>query len=262
MSLQSLNKPVRDLGSNISIITACFNSAETLEQALQSVAAQTSVVEHIVVDGASTDATGEIIKRYRARLGGSVSQRDAGVYDALNKGIQISTAGIIGILHSDDLYANQDVVEQVLEAFADSDIDAIYGDLDYVHRSNSSRVVRHWNAGEYAPGKLYHGWMPPHPTFFVRRECYEKYGLYRLDLGTAADYELMLRFLLVHNIRVKYIPRVLVKMRVGGASNASIKARVIANRMDRKAWQVNGLKPHPWTLLAKPLRKVGQWWIR
>lgn len=104
--------------------------------------------------------------------------------------------------------------------------------------------------------------MPPHPTFFVRRECFEKHGLYRLDMGTAADYELMLRFMLVGGIRVKYIPRVLVKMRVGGASNASLRARWRANRMDHKAWEVNGLKPFPWTLVAKPLRKVGQWWVR
>ncbi len=225
-------------------------------------AAQTRAVKHILIDGGSADQTLSIADSRRLHFHKIRSEADQGIYDAINKGIRLASGAAVGLLHADDVLADHRVIEDVQEAFSDPEVGAVYGDLDYVHRSNSSRVVRHWNAGEYAPGKLYHGWMPPHPTFFVRRECYEKYGLYRLDLGTAADYELMLRFLLVHNIRVKYIPRVLVKMRVGGASNASIKARVNANRMDRKAWQVNGLKPYPWTLLAKPLRKVGQWWVR
>ena len=129
-------------------------------------------------------------------------------------------------------------------------------------RADPARIVRRWKAGDYSPRQFYQGWMPPHPTFFVRRRCFEQFGGYRLDLGTAADYELMLRFLLVHGLRAQYIPRVLVKMRVGGASNVSLLARLRANRMDRKAWDVNGLRPRPWTLLAKPARKMGQWWVR
>ena len=124
------------------------------------------------------------------------------------------------------------------------------------------RIVRYWKSGDYNPQKFYHGWMPPHPTFFVRRAIYEKYGLFNLELSSAADYELMLRFLLKHKITTTYIPEVLVKMRTGGMSNASLKNRFRANRMDRKAWEVNGLKPYPWTLWMKPLRKVGQFFSK
>jgi glycosyltransferase len=141
-------------------------------------------------------------------------------------------------------------------------VDACYGDLCYVDRADPSRVVRYWRAGEFGPRRFANGWMPPHPTFFVRRSMYEQHGLYREDLGTAADYEMMLRLLVKHRVRVAYIPRVLVHMRSGGASNASLAARLRANRMDRAAWRVNGLRPYPWTTLAKPLRKVGQWWSR
>jgi glycosyltransferase len=129
-------------------------------------------------------------------------------------------------------------------------------------RGDSFKIVRYWQSGPYNPKKFYHGWMPPHPTFFVRRSVYEKYGLFNIDLGTAADYELMLRFLLKHRTRCTYIPEVLVCMRVGGASNRSLAARLKANRMDRKAWEVNGLRPYPWTIAMKPLRKIPQWWCR
>ena len=155
-----------------------------------------------------------------------------------------------------------DVLQQVSEAFENPSVDACYGDLCYVDDRQPSKIVRYWRAGEYSPGRFRHGWMPPHPTFFVRRETYEKLGLYRTDLGTAADYELMLRFLLRRRINVQYLPQVLVHMRAGGASNASWKARLAANRMDRKAWQLNGLRPRPWTFIAKPARKIGQWWNR
>ena len=133
------------------------------------------------------------------------------------------------------------------------------GDLVYVDANDTDRVVRYWRLGDFALHKFYWGWMPPHPTFFVRREVYEKYGLFNDDLGSAADYELMLRFLLKSRISAAYIPEMLVKMRVGGASNASLTKRIKANKMDRRAWEINGLKPYPWTLWMKPLRKVGQY---
>lgn len=244
------------------MITVSLNSAKTLPDTLNSVQAQTTPVEHVLVDGGSTDGSRDILERYSTPGKRTVFEPDRGLYDALNKGIQHATGKIVGALHADDFFADRHVVRDVISAFSDPLIDGVYGDLAYVDRNHKDRIVRLWQAGDYSPKKLYAGWMPPHPTFFVRRECYEKYGLYRLDLGTAADYEFMLRFLLVHGIRLKYIPRVLVKMRVGGASNASLRARLRAHRMDRKAWKVNGLRPYPWTLLAKPLRKVGQWWVR
>ena len=247
---------------DLALITPSLNSAATLEDCIRSVASQSRPVVHLLIDGGSTDGTLDIASRNGGHFQQVISAADQGIYDALNKGIGLAQSEIIGTLHADDLLADERVIESVLDAFSDPDIDAVFGDLDYVDRADPSRIVRHWRAGPYAPRQFYQGWMPPHPTFFVRRRCFEQFGRYRLDLGTAADYELMLRFLLVHAIRVRYIPRVLVKMRVGGASNASLLARMRANRMDRKAWAVNGLRPRPWTLLAKPVRKMGQWWVR
>jgi len=244
---------------DVTVITASLNSSRTIAATIQSVCEQTCAPRHIFVDGGSVDSTLELIQQHQRPGSRLIAGKDDGIYDALNKGILEAGDGVIGILHADDMFADEHVIDKVREAFDDPQIDAIYGDLDYVDRADTGKVIRRWRAGEFQSRSFYHGWMPPHPSFFVRRECYEKYGLYRLDLGTAADYELMLRFLLVHNVRVKYIPRVLVKMRAGGASNASFGARLKANRMDRKAWQVNGLQPYPWTLLAKPLRKLSQW---
>lgn len=225
-------------------------------------ASQSHPVAHLLIDGGSIDGTLDIAARHSGHFQQVTSASDQGIYDALNKGIALAQSEIIGTLHADDLLADDQVIESVLDAFNDPDIDAVYGDLDYVDRADPTRTVRRWKAGAYAPRQFYHGWMPPHPTFFVRRRFFAQFGRYRLDLGTAADYELMLRFLLVHGVRAHYIPRVLVKMRLGGASNVSMAARLRANRMDHKAWNVNGLSPRPWTLLAKPVRKIGQWWVR
>lgn len=145
-----------------------------------------------------------------------------------------------------------------MDVFEKQNVESCYGDLLYVHKNDTDRVIRYWRASEYHHGKFKNGWMPPHPTFFVKREIYEKYGLFNLNLGSAADYELMLRFLLKYKITTVYIPQVLIKMRTGGISNASLKNRIRANRMDRLAWKVNGLKPYPWTLWLKPLRKATQ----
>lgn len=244
------------------VITASLNAGNTILDCLDSVKSQTVKVGHIVLDGGSTDSTIELIEPYRRELESISVGADKGLYDALNKGISLIQDGIVGILHADDMFTNDTVVEKVLAEFSDSKVDAVYGDLDFVNLDDTNKLVRRWKAGGYTERSFYNGWMPPHPTFFVRRSCFERFGNYRLDLGTAADYELMLRFLLRHGIRTKYIPEVLVKMRVGGASNASFKNRIMANRMDRKAWEVNNLKPKPWTLIAKPLRKAGQWWVR
>jgi glycosyltransferase len=269
------------LNPPITIITAVYNGSSTIADCLVSVSSQTVPVEHLIIDGASTDTTLDIVRAIspHARI---VSEPDRGIYDAMNKGLRPATGEIIGILNSDDVYADDMVLEQVAHAFEDAVVDACYGDLVYVkemgtgHRAQDERenrspstahqspfaVVRYWKSGPFAPQSFYWGWMPPHPTFFVRRSVYEKYGLFNLDLGSAADYELMLRFLLKHRINVRYIPEVLVQMRVGGASNVSVAARINANRMDRKAWEINGLKPYPWTFICKPLRKLPQWWQR
>lgn len=179
----------------------------------------------------------------------------------------MATGDVIGILHADDFYADEKVLARVAEVFEDPSVDACYGDLLYVQdkhddSNNNFEVVRYWRSGYFNPRKFYWGWMPPHPTFFVRKSVYEKYGLFNLELGTAADYELMLRFLLKHRINCRYISEILVNMRVGGVSNASVSNRLKANRMDRRAWEVNGLKPCPWTIPFKPIRKIPQYFLK
>lgn len=217
-------------------------------------------VEHIVIDGGSSNDTLDIIESYRKRLSHVLSEPDQGIYDAMNKGIKMASSDIVGILNADDYYPSNHVLSRVKAVFENPNIQACYGDLAYVDINNTDRIVRYWRAGDYDPKKFYWGWMPPHPTFFVRGSVYEKYGFFNLDLGSAADYEIMLRFLLKHEINVEYVPMVMVHMRTGGVSNMSVSNRLTANLMDRKAWEINELKPYPWTLYAKPLRKLEQWW--
>lgn len=264
----------------ISIITATFNASATLADNLDCIRNQTTAVEHLLIDGGSTDGTLDIIKEYCSCLTSHTShltryqsEPDNGIYDAMNKGINLAQGDIIGILNADDFYTGNDVLEKVERVFDDPSVGVCYGDLTYVREmrevggetregSPAFDIVRYWKSGSIHPNKFYWGWMPPHPTFFVRRSVYEKHGLFNLDLGSAADYEIMLRFLLKHQVKTVYIPEVLVNMRVGGVSNASVGNRLKANRNDRKAWEVNELKPRPWTLAMKPVRKLPQWFLR
>lgn len=246
----------------LSLITVVFNAVETIKDCLESVCCQNLPVEHIIVDGGSTDGTLEIIGEYRSRLTKVVSEQDDGIYDGMNKGLRLATGDIIGLLNGDDVYAGPDILTKVANVFNEEHVDSCYGDLVYVHPHNTEKVIRYWRSGSYGVRQFYWGWMPPHPTFFVRRSVYEKYGFFDPDLGSAADYELMLRLLVKHKITATYIPEVMVKMRAGGMSNISLKNRLLANRNDRLAWKVNGLKPYPWTLFLKPLRKVNQYVCR
>ncbi|MGD9731530.1 MAG: glycosyltransferase family 2 protein [Desulfamplus sp.] len=243
-----------------SIITATFNSASTIRDCLDSVKNQQANVEHIIIDGGSNDNVLDIVDSY-PHVAKVVSEPDHGIYDAMNKGISFASGEIIGILNSDDYYADSEVLAKVVEVFSNKEVDSCYGDLVYVDSVKTSKIIRKWKSGVYKERSFYWGWMPPHPTFFVRRSVYQKYGLFNLDLGSAADYELMLRFLLKNKITTSYIPSILVKMRAGGVSNASLTNRLNANNMDRKAWEVNGLNPYPWTTYVKPLRKIGQFFV-
>jgi glycosyltransferase len=245
---------------SITIITATFNSASTLRSCLDSVSAQHASVEHLIIDGGSKDKTISIANTY-SHISKLISEPDKGVYDAMNKGIALATGDIIGILNSDDFYASSDVLSWVAKTFKDPSIDCCYGDLLYVDATDTARITRSWKSGEFNHRNFYWGWMPPHPTFFVRREVYEKYGMFSLNLGSAADYELMLRFLLKHKISAAYIPKVLVKMRSGGVSNVSWLNRLKANRMDRYAWTENDLRPYMLTTYLKPLSKIKQFHI-
>ena len=257
------------INSFISIITATYNASSTIADCLASVNAQTVPVEHLIVDGASTDNTLDIVREITP-LTHILSEPDKGIYDAMNKGIRLATGDVIGILNADDFYSSPDVLAKVAEVFTDPEVEACYGDLLYVTgkagaekggrgETNNFKTVRYWRSGSYTPEKFYWGWMVPHPTFFVRRSVYKRFGTFKLDLGSAADYEIMVRFLVKHRIKTAYIPEVLVKMRTGGVSNATVKNRIQANIMDRKAWEVNDLKPYPWTILLKPIRKIPQW---
>lgn len=242
-----------------SIITITYNSAETLEDTLRSVTEQNYPdIEYIVVDGGSTDGTLDIIHNYRDKIHRFVSEKDNGLYDALNKGIRMATGDVIGLLHSDDFYLDNNVIGDYAALFAKQSPDAAYSDLYYVDKDNTEKIVRKWKSGAYRSGSFVNGWMPPHPTFFVKREVYERYGSFDPEFQTSADYELMLRLIHRHQIRLAYLPRYTVKMRMGGKSNKSVQNRIAANLEDRKAWEVNGLQPRFYTLYMKPLRKLTQ----
>lgn len=247
----------------ISVITVVYNRAATIGSAIESVIKQRDVdVEFIVVDGNSTDGTDQVVSGYRDQIQQYIREPDDGIYDALNKGIKAATGDAIGFIHADDFIAEESTLNHVAQALEAPDVDGVYGDLMYVSEDDTDRITRYWQAGEYAPGKFRFGWMPPHPTVYLKRACYEQFGNFNLEMKTAADYELMLRMMMKHKIRMKYLPEVMVKMRSGGASNASLKNRLNANRDDQLAWSMNGLKA-PWGLrFMKPLRKVGQFFKR
>lgn len=243
----------------ISIITITYNSAATIEQTINSVLNQDyKDIEYIIVDGGSTDNTLQVIEKYKTRISKFISEKDNGLYDALNKGLAIATGDIIGILHSDDFYIDNSILGKYASTFIKNNSDAVYSDLFYVNKDDTNKVIRKWKSGNYKPSSFLHGWMPPHPTFFVKRSVYEKYGKFNLDFKHSADYELMLRFIHKHKIKLNYLHEFTIKMRIGGQSNASVQNRVNANLEDRKAWKINGLKPHSYTLYLKPLRKILQ----
>ncbi|MDH3975279.1 MAG: glycosyltransferase [Deltaproteobacteria bacterium] len=243
----------------ISIVTPTLNASKTIKKCIKSINSQDYPhTEHVIIDGNSKDGTLEIINRYPSNNRIVLSESDHGIYDAMNRGILMASGEIIGILNADDFYPDNNIISRVVNAFEENETDSCYGDLIYVDPINTTQFIRYWKSSPYNDKLFYKGWMPPHPTFFVKKRAYENYGLYRLDLGTAADYELMLRFLLKFSISTHYIPHVLVKMRTGGKSNLSIKNRIMANINDRKAWKINGLKPKPWTLFLKPLSKMSQ----
>jgi glycosyltransferase involved in cell wall biosynthesis len=243
----------------ISIITVCYNSEKTIADCIHSIVEQTYPdIEYIIIDGKSSDNTLNIIHLFKNKISKIISEKDNGIYDAMNKGLSIATGDIVGILNSDDVYADNYVVEEVVNVFKNKNTDSVYGDLVYVSANDINKVTRKWRSAAYKDGMFLEGWMPPHPTFFVKREMYTKYGQFDTSMKSAADYELMLRFLHRYKISTAYLPKVFVKMRAGGVSNASLLNRIKANIEDRKAWRINGLQPKWYTLYRKPLSKVFQ----
>ena len=242
----------------ISIITVSFNSASTIEDTLKSVISQDyKNIEYIVIDGGSTDGTLDILNQYKKNITTIISGPDKGIYDAMNKGVELSTGDVVGILNSDDIYKNNKVLSLIIDTFT-SDIDAVYGDIEYVDRLNLNKRLRLWKAGMFKSNSFKWGWMPPHPGFFIKKYKYNEFGTYQLGLGSSADYELMLRMIVKHGIKLKYVPEIITKMRMGGVSNKSVYNRLQANKNDRLAWKINDLNPFWFTIWLKPIRKISQ----
>jgi glycosyltransferase involved in cell wall biosynthesis len=245
----------------ITIVTAVFNRERTVADAIDSVRTQTyEHVEHVVVDGASTDGTLSSIEALRSPSMRVVSEPDDGIYDAVNKGMALATGDVLGLVHSDDLLADEAVLADVAAAFDDPAVDAVYGDLEYVSGENPDRVVRYWRAGEFSMGRLRYGWMPPHPTLFVRRRVIERHGVYDTRYRIAADYDAVLRWFAA-GIEVRYVPRVLVRMRLGGESNASLRKVLRKSSEDYRALRSSGVGGAG-TLLLKNAVKLPQFLLR
>jgi glycosyltransferase involved in cell wall biosynthesis len=247
-----------------SIITVCYNSASTIADTLRSIAEQTYPhIQHIIVDGASTDDTLRVIQSHSKRVAHLISEPDRGIYDAMNKGIGVASGDIIGFLNADDFYAEPDAVAAVASMFDDPGVDACYGDLQYVRPDDLNVVVRHWRSSPFRPGLFLQGWVPPHPTFFVRRRAYVDWGRFDLQFRIAADIELMMRFLEVHGTRARYLPKVLVKMRMGGTTNKSWRNVLQQNREIWHALKMHGLQPSlPNFVMGKLLSRSRQYLFR
>jgi glycosyltransferase len=242
----------------ISLITSVYNNQETIAEAIGSVLSQTYPnIEYIIIDGGSTDGTVNIVRSYQDQLAAFVSEPDRGIYDGLNKGIRLATGDVIGFLHSDDLYQDNKVIAKVAQAFTDNPVDSVYGDLTYIDKNDPTKIIRYWQSGLFSLKKLRYGWMPPHPTFFVKRDIYERYGTFDTSFKIAADYDLILRFLGKNRISTYYIPSVLIKMRVGGESNKNWKNILRKSTEDLQAMKNNGIGS-VLSLLIKNLSKLQQ----
>ncbi len=243
----------------VSVITVCFNAAAEIDESIRSVIAQDhGDIEHIVVDGGSTDGTQERVRRYAECIAHFVSEPDHGVYDAMNKGLRRATGEVVAFVNAGDMLATRNTVSYMVRAFAEHDADVIYGDALMVDPADITKVKRFWKGGEYRRGNFRKGWMPPHLGTYIRRSAYERYGLFNMQLKVSADYELMFRFLYKHRLKAQYVPKVLVRFRLGGVSNRSLGHIWRANVEVYRAWRMNGERVSPLIILRKPLAKLGQ----
>jgi len=242
----------------VSIITATYNSEKTIKDTILSLESQSyDNIEHIIIDGGSRDKTLDIIKKYSTKVSLIVSEPDKGIYDALNKGILKSSGDVVGFLHSDDLLAYPEAISDLVETFNNNECDAVYADLEYVSQDDITKVIRKWKSGEYTIGKVKYGWMPPHPTYFMKRDRYRDWSVFNLDYKISADYDSLLRYLWCNKAKLAYLPKTITKMRVGGASNRSLKNIILKSMEDVKIIKLNGLF-WPVTLLFKNLSKLPQ----
>ena len=244
----------------VSIITVAFNSAATIAHCMQSVLDQSySNIEYIVVDGLSKDNTLNIIREFEPLFAGKmrwISENDNGIYDAMNKGLHMATGDVVGILNSDDFFTDNDVIEKVAQAFTDDKIDAVYGDVHFVRETNLSRCVRYYSSAGFRPWWLRFGIMPAHPSFYARKEVFQKAGLYKTDYKIGGDFEMMVRLFKRFDIKTKYLPMVFVTMRMGGASTKNVGSRLTLLREDTRACRENGVYTHPLLICLKYFYKV------
>ena len=250
----------------ISIITATSNSINTIENCMQSVLGQSyKNMECIIIDGVSDDGTLALV-RPLCELHGNIkyiSEPDTGIYDALNKGIVQATGDVIGFLHSDDFLASMDILAKIAIIFQDEKVDGVHGDLHYVHKEDTSKVIRYWKGEAFRPELLKKGWMPPHPTLFLKKEVYEKHGLFNLNYKIAADYEFILRIFSDPSLKFSYLPEVFTKMRMGGASNRGLKNIKLKSKEDLRILRANGFKNPLRVFIYKNFSKLGQFfWVK
>ena len=245
----------------VSLITVTCNSAVYLEDCIQSVLRQQyNNIEYIIIDGGSTDGTIEIIKKYEQHIANWISEKDGGMFDAINKGIALATGDIVGTINSDDIYASGDVISSIVECFYNYKSDAVYGDLVYVLKWDVTAMTRYWKGFAYKRFRFAYGWMPAHPTFYIRRKVLLEGGGYITHYFSSADYELMARYLYRYRISATYLPKLFIKMRVGGQSNLTLKGRLRANRRDYLAMKINSI-PFPFLVsVLKPVIKMHQYY--
>lgn len=240
----------------ISIITVVYNNAHVIKSAIDSVLSQTYLnIEYIIVDGKSTDGTIDIINSYGDKIAKFISEPDNGIYDAMNKGLKLATGDVVGILNSDDMYMSQDVIKQVVNVFETNQVQSMFADLVYVRPENLEKAVRYYDSSYFAPTKFAYGWMPAHPTFFVKKEAYEKYGYFKTDYKIAADYELLARFLSKYTISYFYLQLPIVKMRTGGVST-TWKSLYINSIEQLRACRENNIRTSIWKICFKYPRKI------
>jgi len=241
----------------ISVITVCLNNAQTIERTLLSVAGQNwSEVEHIVIDGASTDGTKEIIEGHRTRLAYFASKPDKGIYDAMNKGLAVATGDIIGFLNADDYYASDDLLSMVASQMRDCNLEALMGDVTFFHKQNPACTVRYFSSDQFRPDRLAWGWMPAHPALFLRKEVYGRVGLFKTDYRIAGDFEFIVRAFHGKPLRYGHSPNVFVRMQLGGISTSGWRAKVILNREMLRACHENGLQSNILMLLSRYPKKL------
>jgi len=241
----------------ISIITVVWNNVMTIKDAIDSVLSQTyENIEYIVIDGASTDGTTDVVKSYGDKITTFISEPDKGLYDAMNKGIGLATGDIVGILNSDDFYIDENVIQNVVQVFNEKKVDSMFADLLFVKPDNLEKTIRYYDSSKFSLAKFAYGWMPAHPTFFVKKEIYDTYGLYKTDYKIASDYELLIRFLSHYKVSYYYLQLPIIKMRIGGVSTSGIKSNYILNKEIIRACRENGIYTNWIKVLSKYPSKI------